>query len=144
MGNGMGKNPQQARNTRPILYIDGECLLCSRLVRFVIDHESSDKILFSTLQSEDGINARKAAGIATDKLDTVVFFEVDKHYIKSEACLKVSQYLSFPYSFLGSVSRIIPLTVWNTLYNTVAKSRFKLSKSIRCPVFSESERKRFV
>ncbi|BFH69093.1 MAG: DCC1-like thiol-disulfide oxidoreductase family protein [Paenibacillus dendritiformis] len=51
-----------SNSTQPILLMDGECLLCHGLARFVFKREAKRRFRFAALRSEAGRYALERAG----------------------------------------------------------------------------------
>ena len=64
------------RPAHPVLIFDGDCALCSRTVRFLVNHEHPAGLLrFAPLQSDAGRELLSAHGFSADAIDTVVLIE---------------------------------------------------------------------
>ena len=107
-----------------ILLFDGYCNLCHSAVQFVIKHEKKQTIKFASLQSEIGKQLLSQYSINPNKIDSLVFIENGKCYIKSTAALRLLKYLKGLYP-LGIVCIIIPTFIRNYIYDYVAKNRYK-------------------
>lgn len=109
---------------KPILLFDGYCNLCNNSVQFVLRHEKNTDLVFTSLQSETGINLLKQYNINPLKLDSLVFIEHHIVYTKSSAALRLTPYLKGLYPILYSLL-IIPPIIRNTVYDYIARNRYK-------------------
>ena len=111
-------------NNNPILLFDGYCNLCNNSVQFVLKHEKNTDLLFTSLQSDAGISLLKQYNINPLNLDSLVFIKNNKFYTKSSAALRLTPYLKGLYPLLYSLL-IIPPFIRNTVYDYIARNRYK-------------------
>ena len=111
-----------------IVFFDGECGLCSRVVRFIYKNENNNKIYFSPLQSEYAINALNQKNINPD-LNTFYFYHNNKVYDKSSAALKIIPFLKWYYYFL-LIFWIVPKFIRDYIYRLIANNRMKFYKEV--------------
>ncbi|KAM0933315.1 putative DCC1-like thiol-disulfide oxidoreductase family [Dioscorea sansibarensis] len=112
-------------DTRPIMLFD-VCNLCNGGVRFVRDNDHSRRIRYEALQSESGKKLLRRSGRSPDDISSVVLVEKDRSYIKSEAVLKIMEYLEFPFHQLALFFRLVPLFIRDFAYDNVANNRYTL------------------
>ncbi|KAJ6819064.1 putative UPF0481 protein [Iris pallida] len=108
-------------DTRPIMLFDGVCNLCNGGVRFVRDNDKNKRIRYEALQSESGRKLLRRSGRSPDDISSVVLVEKDGSYIKSEAVLKIMEYLDLPFPQLALLLRIVPLSL-GTLHMTTSQT----------------------
>ena len=115
-----------------ILLFDGVCNLCDSLVGFVIRHDRSKKIIFSSLQSENGKSLLAQYGLPAGYLKSVVYIKENKYYTRSSAVLNILKDLGGGWSlFYGFI--IIPVFIRDFLYNIIAGIRYRIfGKKISC------------
>ncbi|XP_078432354.1 putative thiol-disulfide oxidoreductase DCC [Wolffia australiana] len=111
---------------RPIMLFDGVCNLCNGGVRFVRVNDPSKRIRYEALQSEAGKMLLQRSGRAPDDISSVVLVEKERSYIKSEAVLKIMEYLQLPFPQLALFLKIVPLFVRDFAYDNVANNRYAL------------------
>uniref|UniRef100_A0A0A9DBQ0 Uncharacterized protein n=1 Tax=Arundo donax TaxID=35708 RepID=A0A0A9DBQ0_ARUDO len=114
----------QPSDTRPIMLFDGVCNLCNGGVRFVREHDPNRSIRYIPLQSESGRKLLQRSGRAPDDISSVVLVEKDRSYIKSEAVLRIMEYLNLPFPQLSIFLNFVPLFVRDFAYENVANSRY--------------------
>ncbi|XP_022777135.1 DCC family protein At1g52590, chloroplastic isoform X1 [Durio zibethinus] len=115
------------QDTRPIMLFDGVCNLCNGGVRFVRDVDrNSRRIRFEALQSEAGKKLLRRSGRAPDDISSVVLVEKDRSYIKSEAVLKIMEYLDLPFPQLAFFLQFVPLFVRDYMYDNIANNRYAI------------------
>ncbi|XP_068653462.1 DCC family protein At1g52590, chloroplastic [Aristolochia californica] len=114
------------KDTRPIMLFDGVCNLCNGGVKFVRDNDHRRRIRFEALQSDSGKKLLQRAGRAPDDISSVVLVEKNKSYIKSEAVLKIMEYLDLPFPPLASFLKLVPLFLRDFAYDGVANNRYNI------------------
>jgi predicted DCC family thiol-disulfide oxidoreductase YuxK len=114
---------QNAHNQTKIIFFDGLCILCNRSVDFLLRKDHTELFKFASLQS-DYAKTFPGQSLNNSTIDSIVFYDEGKVYIKSSAVLKIAVYLGFPYSVL-SVFRIIPVSIRDKIYDYIARNRFR-------------------
>ncbi|TBX68377.1 DUF393 domain-containing protein [Flavobacterium silvisoli] len=110
---------------KKIILFDGVCLLCDKAVQSIIKRDKKDVFRFVSLQSDLGKKITTHIGVDTTKTDSLVLYEPGKaYYLKSQAVLRIAQELGGIYILFGVFS-ILPKGLLNTLYDYVAKNRYK-------------------
>ena len=128
----------------PIILFDGECVLCSRSVRFVLRHERSAWCRFAALQSEPGRRFALAAGYDPARMDSVVVLMGGQIFLRSEAALLIASQLHWPWRAL-KVFRILPVGLRDGVYNWFARNRFRLfGRHACCLIPPNLDRTRFL
>ncbi len=131
-------------NNNPILLFDGYCNLCNSSVQFILKHEKNTDLLFTSLQSETGVNLLKQYNINPMNLDSLVLIKNNTVYTKSAAALRLAPYLKGLYPILY-VLLIVPPFIRNAVYDYVARNRYKwFGKSDSCMMPEKSLVKRFL
>lgn len=110
----------------PIMLFDGDCVLCSATVQFVLRHECDQEIGFATAQSDAGREIAKRNGVAVADLDlTFVLLEDGKVWQRSDAALRVASHLRAPWRWLA-VLGVMPRPLRDRAYSAVARRRYRL------------------
>ncbi|XP_058226748.1 DCC family protein At1g52590, chloroplastic [Rhododendron vialii] len=112
------------KDTRPIMLFDGVCNLCNGGVKFVCDNDRNRNIRFEALQSEAGKKLLRRSGRAPDDISSVVLVEKERSFIKSEAVLKIMEYINLPFPQLALFLQFIPLFIRDFVYDNVANNRY--------------------
>ncbi|XP_010914868.1 DCC family protein At1g52590, chloroplastic isoform X2 [Elaeis guineensis] len=124
-------------DSRPIMLFDGVCNLCNGGVRFVRENDRQRRIRFEALQSESGRKLLQRSGRSPDDISSVVLVEKDRSYVKSEAVLKIMEYLDLPFPQLALLLKMMPLLVRDFAYDNVANNRYMIfgrSESESCEI----------
>ncbi|CAN1249833.1 DCC family protein At1g52590, chloroplastic [Linum perenne] len=114
------------KDSRPIMLFDGVCNLCNGGVRFVRQNDRNRRIRYEALQSESGRKLLRRSGRAPDDISSVVLVEKDRSYIKSEAVLKIMEYIDLPFPQLALFLQFVPLFLRDFVYDNVADNRYNI------------------
>lgn len=130
---------------QPILFFDGDCSLCNKTVRFIINHEASTTkpILFCSLQSAYAKQALEKYHYNFNQLNSLVLLIDEAIFYISDAVLKICSYLKTPYLWFV-IFKIVPAFIRNGIYNYIAKNRQQLSKTPFCYKPSPTHKNRFI
>ena len=110
---------------KKIILFDGVCNLCDSSIQFIIKHDKNDVFRFVALQSDLGQEIIKYIGVDISKTDSIILYEPGKaYYYKAEAALKIAKELGEIYAAISWFS-ILPKTLTNSVYDYIAKNRYK-------------------
>ena len=126
-----------------IVLFDGVCNLCSSSVQFIIRHDRSAALKFSSLQSAKGQELIARYGIPKET-DSVIFIEKGQAYSKSAAALCIAAYFGGAWKLL-QIFRWIPAAIRDFFYDIIARNRYKwFGKKESCMMPSAETRGRFI
>lgn len=131
-------------HSKKLILFDGVCNFCNFWVNYIIDKDDKDLFRFASLQSEFGQSILSKLNLSTKDFDTFVLIESQKYFIRSTAALKVvkdiSGWIKILYPFI-----ILPEFIRDSVYNLIAKNRFKIfGKSELCRVPTSDEKVKFL
>ena len=110
---------------KKIILFDGVCNLCESSVQFVIKHDKKDIFRFVALQSDLGQSILKHIGINTKNIDSIILYEPGvAYYYKSNAAIEIAKHLGGFFHY-GTIFKIIPTKIRNSIYDYIAKNRYK-------------------
>jgi predicted DCC family thiol-disulfide oxidoreductase YuxK len=125
----------------PILFYDGQCNLCHRVVRFVVKRDKNKIFLLTPLQGE---TARQKLIVDVLNSDTVVLLEGNNVFIKSKAAFKVMKHLGFPWSIL-CLFGVLPKVLTDKVYDAIARRRYRIwGRRIVCELPDVKDQSRFL
>lgn len=131
---------------KPLLVFDGVCVLCSRILRWVLwADRKAQKICYATTQSDIGQEMLKKHDYDTEHFETVLLIMPDGTlHVKSGCVIEVCKILGgFWLLFLPFV--ILPKSWRDWLYSFVADRRYKwFGKSEYCGLLPEQYRNRII
>ncbi len=113
-----------ASQDRPVVLFDGICNLCNSSVRFLLKHDTREKFLFSSIQSDASKNLLLHQNRKIREMNSILLIEDGQIHEKSEAVLRIASQLRFPWN-MGSALRIIPLKLRDGIYDWVARNRYR-------------------
>lgn len=110
---------------KKIILFDGVCNLCNSSVQYVIKRDTKDEFRFVALQSELGQKILKHIGIADKNIDSIVLYLPGvAYYYKSSAVIEISNTLQGFFNY-GMLFRLLPTFLRDTVYDYVAKNRYR-------------------
>jgi len=123
----------------PIILFDGVCNLCNGTVDFLIRKDRKRQFRFVALQSDGGEKIMRKFNIPAD-CDSVILIYDGKIYFESEAALKITSFLHFPWN-LAKVFHLIPKKLRDKIYKWIAGNRYKwFGKRNSCRIASPAEK----
>ena len=129
---------------KKIVLFDGTCNFCSYWVQYLLKHERNQELYFASLQSDKGIELLKEYNLYNKGIDSVVFINGEKAYVKSGAALRLTTFLKGLYPIL-IILLAVPRFIRDWGYDVIAKNRYNFKgKSESCFIPNENERKRFL
>jgi len=136
----------------PIIFFDGVCGLCDRLVQFVLHRDRRGTFRFAALQTDFAADTLRRFDRDPADLDTMYALDTsgssgtnDRLLRKGRAILFVLGKLGWPWRVLAAAAGILPTAVLDFFYDRVARVRYRLfGKRESCRLPSADERSRFV
>lgn len=133
-----------------MIYYDGVCGLCARIVQFVLARDATGTFRFATLQGPLGARALAANGERplADGADpsSVMVEAADGRWLrKSRAVAFILRELGGGWRVAGTLLQVIPAPIANLGYDLVASVRYRLfGKLDRCALPRPEWRPRFL
>ena len=141
-------------NTPPpggsILFYDGVCGLCGRLVSFVLARDRQKRFHFASLQSRfarEILPRHRRDPASLDSLYLLTGFgtPAERVLARSRAVSRVLEGLPLPWRWVGALLTAIPAAPLNFAYDRIARIRYRFfGRFERCRVPRPEERERFV
>lgn len=123
-----------------IVFVDGKCLICNGLVKFIARYDKKRKIHFCHLQNEKALQYI-GKGL-TAELSTVAFFREGVITTKSDAVIEVLDCMGYRFF---KVFKFMPRILRDGLYTLVSKNRYRIGKELEtCPLPSKEMASRFL
>jgi len=107
---------------RKIVFFDSNCALCHWSVRFILRHDTHQRILFAPIYGHTWQHYSVKDPIASSGA-SVLFFDGEKIYEKSDAAFKIIKNLSRRWHWMA-VIKIIPRSWRNMIYDFIANNRY--------------------
>lgn len=129
---------------RNIILFDGVCNLCVGSVQFVLKRDTRNHFLFASMQSRSGQEILRRFDLSADVVDSFVLIENGRVYHRSTAALRVARKLRGLWPLLY-VFIIVPRTVRDTIYNWIARNRYRwFGKKDECWLPTPDLKERFI
>lgn len=126
-----------------VILFDGECNFCNSSVQFVIKRDPNGIYNFASLQSDFARQVIKKYGLSKE-IDSFIYLEGERLYIKSTAALRVCKGLRGLWKALY-VFIIVPKPLRNAVYEIIARNRYKwFGKQETCMIPTAEMRNRFI
>ena len=126
-----------------MIVYDGECVMCSAWVRFVVKRDRDALFSYTAIQSPLGRSLAQAFGVDPEDAQTNIVILGGKAHFKADAALAVFRRL--PGWTWTSVAQVMPRPVRNWLYSRIANNRYRLfGRQEACLVLDASVQDRFL
>lgn len=112
----------RARLEKPVVLFDGLCRFCDGAVVFVLARDPRGLFRFSPLGSAWARHALSRLPDGPPTADSLVLLDGDRCWIRSDAALRITQELRWPWPLLG-VLRLVPRPLRDAAYDLVARNR---------------------
>ncbi len=127
-----------------ILLFDGECILCSRSIQFILKHERNNLIYFAALKSEYAKKLMSHYHVDIQYNNSIVFITDQKVFTKSKAVFSICQHLKMPFATFQYL-KFIPSVLSNIIYDFIANNRYRFfDKRETCFYPPDIDKKRFI
>jgi len=128
----------------PLILYDGNCGLCAKSVRWILEHERDHAIVFAPLQGPTAALARERYPHIPLSIDTVVYLCDGRAHLRSKAFLHAANHLRAPWRW-GYSMRWFPAIVLDLAYRAVAAMRFRIwGHADACKLVTPEQRPRFL
>jgi predicted DCC family thiol-disulfide oxidoreductase YuxK len=141
---GLASRSPAAQGTH-VLFFDGVCGLCSRLVQFVLSRDRAASFRFAPLQGDFAARELEPRGARPGDLDTLLVLTADGRLLRrSRAVLFVLRELGGVWAAVAWL-RVLPAPLLDRAYDLIARVRYRLFGRLEaCRVPAASERTRFI
>ncbi len=126
-----------------VVVFDGECVLCSGWVRFILRRDSQRRFRFASIQRVPGRSIAARLGIDPDAPATNAVIVDGVAYFKSDSTLAVLERLT-GWQWTRML-RICPRFIRDWIYDRIARNRYALfGRADRCWVPTADQAARFL
>ena len=123
----------------PVVLYDGECGLCHRSVRFLLERDR-DQLWYAPLQGETAAALRAEHPTIPQTLESVVLVDGGRVHLRSKAFLYTARYLTRPWRWAYHV-RWLPAFLLDLGYRVIARVRYRIwGKVDGCAVPNPAQR----
>jgi predicted DCC family thiol-disulfide oxidoreductase YuxK len=128
---------------RLVLY-DGDCGVCNGAVQFLLRTDPDPGLHFAPLQGETTVTLRSRHPEIPEGLDTMVYLQHGRVFLRSRAALALASALPFPWRAAGWL-RVLPAGLTDRVYRLVAALRYWLGgRADQCRLATADEAERFL
>ena len=133
-----------------VVFFDGVCGLCNRLVRFLLRRDRRAVLRFAPLQGPLARETLGRYGMDPADLDSVVAVAnwgttEERTFTRSRAVLEAVGALGGGWGLAAAAARVVPSAVGDAVYRLVARHRYRLfGRSDACPLPPAHWRGRFL
>jgi predicted DCC family thiol-disulfide oxidoreductase YuxK len=107
-----------------VIIFDDHCLLCSRIVQFIIKYDRKALFVFTALDTPFSQRVQENCHCNRPKSDTIVVVKGLHCFYKSDAVLEIIKELDSYWSWLR-FTRFIPKGIRDFIYDIVARYRYR-------------------
>jgi len=112
-------------NESNLIIFDGVCNLCNASVNFIIRRDKRKRFAFSPMQSQFAQKTMSDYNIPGLANDTFILIKNNKIYLRSDAALEIARNLDAMWKIFFGL-KIVPKIIRDSLYNQIARNRYKL------------------
>ncbi len=128
-----------------IMLYDGDCRLCTSVVRFAAKRAGHHLIAFSAMQSNAGQSALNRACPPPHSSDSVMILEEERVLQGSDAVLRLMDCLDGPWHRLAGALRRVPHGLRDSACNLIVNNRYRLlPKRRQCMLVGPEKPRRYV
>jgi predicted DCC family thiol-disulfide oxidoreductase YuxK len=139
-------NPTTPTDSHEVLFYDGGCGLCHRVVKFVLKHDHLGYFHYAPMDGNYYIESFNEADRTRLAEKVVLLFPDGNMLLGTDAILHIFEKLDAPWPSFAPLVRLIPTALRDAAYNTVSHLRRKLfaPPPMVCPTMDPDEEKRFI
>ncbi len=133
-----------------VVFYDGVCGLCNRLVGFVLKRDRQDRFRYAALQGDFAGEVLPRHGKDPGDLNTLYLLldpgdPSERVLERGRAVLHIFNFLGGPWKVAGWVFGVLPTWFLDAVYRLVAKYRYRLfGKHESCPIPEPRNRAKFI
>ena len=121
-----------------IVFYDGYCVLCSRLIRFLMKRDKKKIFLYATLDKISDYSFISVNSENAKWMDSIVYARNANLYFYSDAGIKILSDLGGIWKIVSILLHVFPKWIRDLIYKTIAKHRYKIfGKSNECALPDE-------
>ncbi|WP_312082163.1 MULTISPECIES: thiol-disulfide oxidoreductase DCC family protein [Epilithonimonas] len=125
-----------------IILYDGECGFCNFWIQWILKKDKKNQFTFSSLQSSFSQNFLNDNELPTQDFDSIIFVSNGKIFKKMLAVIEISRLIG-GYNKLLLLLRILPISILNSIYDFIARNRYKIMQQ-QCALPTQEQRNKFI
>lgn len=107
----------------PLVIFDGECVLCSGGINFMLENDRKGTTKFAVIQDPVPRALYGHYGLDADAFDTFMVLDEGKAWLRWAGACKAARLMPAPWKWLGQVGRLVPGFIGNRIYDFVQRHR---------------------
>lgn len=111
---------------RPLFVYDGECIMCSGFVRWLMAQDRNGRIRVTPAQGPIGRGLYAHLGMAADAFDTHLLVRDGVITGKSDAAIGLLRLLGGGWALLSRVAPLVPRPLRDAAYDWLARNRYRI------------------
>jgi len=115
-----------ATEDAPVIVFDGVCLLCSRWVDFILQHDRDGHFRLAAMQGKHGSRLLLAHGLSPDDPSSFLLVQSDRGYTDTDAIIRVLRELGHGWGLASELLRVVPKLLRDPAYRWIARHRYRL------------------
>jgi len=128
-----------------VMFYDGECRLCTSVVRFAAKRSGHNLIAFSAMQSHSGQSVRNKLNTSNTHPNRILMLEEECTLEGSDAVLRLLDNMEGPWQRLAGALRRVPHPLRDGACNLIVNSRHRLlPKRRQCMLVGPEKLRRYV
>jgi predicted DCC family thiol-disulfide oxidoreductase YuxK len=112
-------------DSEPLIVFDGHCVLCSEGVQWMLTRDPKGSTRFAAIQMPVPRALYRHYNLDADRFDTFMVLVDGVPYTRWAATLAAARTMPPPWSWLGTIGRIVPDFVGDRLYDWLQRNRFR-------------------
>ncbi len=131
-----------------LMFYDGQCGLCDRIVQFLLHADRKEQFLFAPLQGTTAVTVLKDLPDEYKTVDSLVLVENyqqpdQRFYVMGRGAFRILWILGGWWMLLGWIAFLPPI-LYDWGYRMVARNRHRLFTGDVCELPDPNKRKRFL
>lgn len=110
-------------DSTPLVIFDGHCVLCSSGVQWMLNRDPHGTARFAAVQDTIPRALYRHYGLDPDLFDTFMVLADGTPHTKWRGLLAASRTMPAPWSWLGTLGRIVPNGIGDRIYDWVQRNR---------------------
>ena len=132
-------------DSAPLLIFDGDCVLCSTGVQWMLGRDPTGKTRFAAIQQAIPRALYAHYRLDAERFDTFMVLKDGRPHVRWAGILAAARTLPAPWSRLGAAGRLVPGFIGDALYDVVQRNRIGwFGRRDACFAPSEAQRRRFL
>jgi predicted DCC family thiol-disulfide oxidoreductase YuxK len=113
----------QFDDAHPLVIFDGECVLCSTGVQWMIERDPNGETKFAAIQEAIPRALYDHYGLDPEEFDSFMVLVDGQPYLRWRGLCAAGRLLPAPWKWLGSAGRIVPDFIGDPIYDFVQRNR---------------------